>query len=101
MQSNDITLEVLRSIRDAVRDTNARLDQTNARLDETNTRLEEQTGRLDWRFAESELRTTTALCALKGSIDDVKSLLETRLDVRDRVDRCEREIELIKSRLAG
>jgi uncharacterized protein Yka (UPF0111/DUF47 family) len=93
METSDVALEVLRSIRDAVRDTNARLDQTNARLDE-------QTERLDRRITESEIRTATAILALKGTMDEVKDLLETRLDLRDRVDRCEREIEMIKARLA-
>jgi len=32
---------------------------------------------------------------------DVKELLQTRLDVRDRVERCEREIEALKVRIAG
>jgi hypothetical protein len=40
----DLTLEVLREIRDGIRemheDFNARLDQTNQRLDQTNVRLE-------------------------------------------------------------
>jgi len=105
METNDITVEILRSIRDAVRETNARVDQTNARLDEQTERLDrridEQTERLDRRIGESETRTATAILALKGSMDDVKNLLEARLDLRDRVDRCERDIEVIKTRLAG
>ena len=40
MENNDLTTEILRDIRDAVRSTNARLDETNARLDETNARLD-------------------------------------------------------------
>jgi len=38
MQPSDLTIEILRGIRDEVRQTNARLDQTNARLDQTNAR---------------------------------------------------------------
>lgn len=47
------------------------------------------------------MRPATAIFSVKGSIDDIKQLLETRLDVRDRVERCGREIEVIKARLAG
>lgn len=36
----DITIEILKSIRDEIRGTNARLDQTNERLDQTNERLD-------------------------------------------------------------
>jgi methyl-accepting chemotaxis protein len=108
MDTTDVTIEILREIRDAVRETNGRIDQTNgridetnARLDETNARLEEQTDRLDRRITESEIRTATAINGLKGAIDDVKQLLADRLDLRDRVDRVERDIEVMKARLAG
>ncbi len=94
METNDLTTEVLKEIRDAVRGTNARVDQTNVCL-------EAQTERLDRRITESEVRTATAINQLRGTLVDVKDLLETRLDIRDRVERCEREIEVIKVRLTG
>ncbi len=51
MANDDLTLAVLREIRDEVRSTRtelgARLDETNARLDETNARLDETNARLD------------------------------------------------------
>lgn len=40
MEDSDLTIEILKSIRDGVRDTNARIDETNARLDQTNARLD-------------------------------------------------------------
>ncbi len=108
MENNDLTTEILKDIRDAVRgtndridQTNARLDQTNARLDQTNARIEEQTNRVNGRLSESEIRTATAVNQLRGTMEDVKELLQTRLDVRDRLERCEREIEVIKVRIAG
>jgi predicted nucleic acid-binding Zn-ribbon protein len=99
METNDITVEILRDIRDAVRETNTRIDQTNDRINGTNTRLDEQTERLDRRITQSEVRTATAILALKGSVDDVKDLLGSRLDLRDRMDRREREIEVLKARI--
>jgi ABC-type transporter Mla subunit MlaD len=44
MTSNDLTIEILREIRDGIRDLRTdfmqRLDETNSRLDQTNARLE-------------------------------------------------------------
>ena len=49
--ASDLTVEVLREIRDDIRlmhsDFNQRLDQTNQRLDQTNQRLDQTNGRLD------------------------------------------------------
>jgi uncharacterized coiled-coil DUF342 family protein len=107
MEPTDLTVQILREIRDAVRETNVRVDQTNARLDQTNARLDQtNTGlgevrdELGRRIVESELRTSTALAELVGAVQGVRDLLRDRLDLRDRVDRCEHEIELIKQRLA-
>ena len=51
MTSDDLTVEILKQIRDGIRDMqqdfNARLDQTNARLDQTNERLDESNTRLE------------------------------------------------------
>jgi hypothetical protein len=44
---NELTLEILRDIRDGVRATNERLDVTNQRLDVTNERLDGTNQRLD------------------------------------------------------
>jgi methyl-accepting chemotaxis protein len=49
--TTDLTIEILREIRDGIRDLrgdfNARLDQTNARLDQTNARLDQTNARLE------------------------------------------------------
>ncbi len=47
MSPSDITVELLKQIRDGVYQTHDRLDQTNARLDETNQRLDQTNRRLD------------------------------------------------------
>lgn len=99
MDPADHTLRVLTEIRDAVRSTNDRVDQTNARLDQTNARLDETNERLEGlghtlgsRIAESEMRTATALSDLAGSLQKVTAILHDALDLRPRVERCERDI---------
>jgi hypothetical protein len=46
MEPTDVTIEVLKGIRDELRGANARLDTINAHLDTTNMRLERVEGRL-------------------------------------------------------
>lgn len=107
MEPTDLTIQILREIRDEIGKTNARLDQTIARLDQTNARLdqtrEDLASRQDQtsaRLVESEIRMSTAITGLAGTLEDIKHLLSDRLEVRDRVEHCEREIEAIKVRLA-
>jgi uncharacterized protein Yka (UPF0111/DUF47 family) len=92
LMPEDLTVHILREIRDEIRQTNQRLDQTNQRLDQTR----EELGR---RITESELRTATAITDLAGAVRDVRQLLQDRLDLRDRVERCEQDIDQIKRRL--
>jgi len=88
MEPSDLTVKILTEIRDAVRETNTRVDQTNERIDV-----------LADRVVEAEIRSATAILALGSSLDDVKTLLRDRLDLRDRVDRCEVDIRDLKDRM--
>lgn len=99
MTTNDLTLEVLKSIRDEVRQTNARLDQANGRLDQTNERLEVLREELSRRIVESEVRTSTAIADLAGTVREMTALLRNLVDLRPRVERCELEIDVLKQRL--
>src|SRR5687768_15320375 len=87
--TDDLTTQILREIRDGVRETNARLDQTNARM-------EEGFDTLSRRLVESEMRTATALVELAGSVREVTSLLRSQHDLRPRVEKCEAEIDALK-----
>lgn len=97
---DDITLQVLIDIREEIRGTNKRLDDRiddlkntlSARIDETNTRMD----RLEQRVVHSEIRIATAITELAGSVNDVKTMLRDQLDLRDRVTKCEAEIEELK-----
>ncbi|MBI4863765.1 MAG: hypothetical protein HY815_26415 [Candidatus Riflebacteria bacterium] len=112
MEPTSVTVKILEQIRDSIEKTNARLDQTNARLDQTNARLDQTNARLEEtrevmeqkfdvltnRVVEGEIRTATAITALAGTLDEVKTLLKERLDLRDRVERCEHDIVILKER---
>ena len=107
MESDDLTIRVLIEIRDEIRSTNQRIDQTNVRVDRLDERLTgridslgERIDRLGDRMTESELRTSTAITELHGTIRDVHTLLVDRLDLRDRVERCERDIDELKRRVS-
>jgi predicted nucleic acid-binding Zn-ribbon protein len=103
MDPSDLTIEILKDIRGEVRQTNARLDQTNARLDQTNARLELTNERVESGFAdvsrrivESEIRTSTAIADLAGTVREMTSVLRMQHDLRPRVERCERDIVLLR-----
>lgn len=104
MEPVDLTVKILVEIRDEIRKTNERIDETNmrldARIDHTNTRLDEVKESLSRAIVESEIRTATSIMGLAGTLDVIKDLLTDRLDVRERVDRCEQDITVIKGRLA-
>ena len=107
MESDDLTIRVLIEIRDEIRSTNQRVDRTNDRVDHLSGGLEDLgrqlSGRIDnlgSRMVEAELRTSTAITELHGTIHDVHSLLVDRLDLRHRVERCERDIDDLKRRVS-
>jgi chromosome segregation ATPase len=102
---DDITIEILREIRDDVRGAHARIDGTNQRIDRLDDRMERMEQRLDRRIdevgrriVEVELRTATAITDMHGTLREVRDLLVDRFDLRDRVERCERDIAELKQR---
>jgi len=97
--TDDLTLEVLKSIRDEVRQTNGQIEQTNVRLDQTNERLDSLREELSRRIVESEVRTSTAISDLAGTVREMTALLRNLVDLRPRVERCEQEIDALKQRL--
>jgi tetrahydromethanopterin S-methyltransferase subunit G len=106
MEPTDLTIEILKSIRDEVRQTNGRLDQTNGRLDQTNARLDQVNERVESglsevsrRIVESEIRTSTAIAELAGTVREMTSVLRAQHDLRPRVERCERDIAALQHRV--
>ena len=111
MEPTDLTIEVLKSIRDEVRTTNSRLDVTNSRLDTTNLRIEalradtnarfDETNHglhlLERRQTETEVRLSTELVAVVGAVREVRDLLREDRVLQSRVDDHERRIAAIET----
>ena len=105
MEQNDLTVEILKSIREGIAGTNTRLDQMGkdlgARIDQVGKELGARIGDLADRMTESEVRTATAITALAGTMEDMTHVLRAANELRPRVERCEREIEEIKRSIAA
>ncbi len=106
MESTDVTIEVLKGIRQEIHglrgDSNERFDAMNRRIDGTNERIDTTNERLDTltrRVVESEIRTSTAITDLAGTVREMTSVLRTANDLRPRLERCEQDIAEIKRRV--
>lgn len=99
MEPENLTLEVLKEIRDEGKRNGVRIDETNARLNETNARLESLRDDLGRRIVESEMRTATAITELSGSVRDLITVIKEDRDLRGRMERAERDIASLKQRL--
>jgi hypothetical protein len=95
-EPTDLTVEILKQIRDAVAGTNERLDRTNERLDETRRELSERIGRVEARFVDTELRVATELTSVVGAVHAMRdAFLEDRA-LRRTVDDHERRLRTIE-----
>jgi hypothetical protein len=83
---DDITVEILRDIRDDVRGTNERVDRLEQRVDRMEQRLDDRIDQLGGhlgsridelgrRVVEAELRTTTAVTDMHATLRDVRDIL--------------------------
>jgi predicted nucleic acid-binding Zn-ribbon protein len=104
--TSDLTVRILSDIRDAVRQTNTRLDETNTRLDETKLEFSARidatnasVGELSRRVVESEVRTATAITELHGTLRDVATMLREQHDLRPRLERREQQIAALERRV--
>ena len=86
----EVTIEILKEIRDEIRDSKESLS---SRIDATNERLDN----LERRQTETEIRLATEIISVAGAVREVKDLLADRLDLRDRVDDHERRISALES----
>ena len=108
MGPTDITIGILKDIRAGLNETNARIDQTNQRLDQTNERLDQTNERLETmreelsrRIVESELRTSTAIAELAGTVRERTQVLRASHALRPRVERCEQDIRELREQVQG
>jgi hypothetical protein len=106
-KTTDITVTILREIRDEVRKTNERVDVLTervdvltGRVDAVGDRFDTVAGDLGRRIVESEIRTATALTELAGTVREMTGLLRAQGDLRPRVERCEQDIADIRRSLS-
>ena len=81
----DLSVEILREIRDEIRRTNERLDATNERLDDQTNRLDSRLDGLQQRQCEMEIRLATELVAVAGAVHELKDAVLADRKLRDQV----------------
>ena len=99
MEPTDITIEILRGIRDEVKQTNTRIDLLHDEVKETNTRIDSMRDELSHRIVASEVRTATAIADLAYATREMTDVLRSQHDLRPRLDRCERDITELKQQI--
>lgn len=96
--TTNITIKILEGIRDEIRTTRTDLSD---RIDQTNGRLDEMRTELSRRIVESEVRTSTAITDLAGTVRDLTVVLRAQGELRSRVEKCERDIDELRRRVPG
>jgi hypothetical protein len=85
MEPTDLTIEILKDIRDETRKTNERVDA----LDRT---VAKEIGSVREEARQTEVRLATELVAVAGAVREVRDLLREDRVLRQRVDDHERRI---------
>jgi hypothetical protein len=99
MEPTDLTVEILKGIREGVHGTNERLDSLRDEVHALHADTNERLGRVERRQAETEVRLSTELVAVVGAVREVRDLLREDHALRDRVDDHERRIAAVESRV--
>ncbi|MBI4816814.1 MAG: hypothetical protein HY791_11180 [Deltaproteobacteria bacterium] len=106
MEPSDLTIEILKSIRDEIRETNRRVDVMSAGMGSLGGAIEalrtetiERIDALGRRVVEAEIRTATAITDLAGTVQELSRHIRRSSVLDSRVERCERDIDDIKRRL--
>jgi len=105
MEPTDLTIEILKGIREEAHETNEKLDETNDRIDQTNQRLDDlrtdlvdRIERVERRQTETEVRLASELVAVGGAVREVRDLLREDHALRTRVDDHERRLSAVERR---
>lgn len=99
MTDSDLTVAILREIRDEIRGTNSRLDHTNARLDQTNARLDQTVDRLDQTIGRLDQTNSRFEVVEHTVLDAAGQLVILTRYVKNVVDRHEDAIEDLRDRV--
>jgi hypothetical protein len=87
MEPTELTIEILKGIRDGVHTLNGRVDETNSRL-----------GRLERRQVDADVRVSTLLTGVASAVDDMRDLFREDRGLRARVDDLERRMGDVERR---
>lgn len=105
VETRDVVPELLIAIRDEMKTTrielSARIDATNERLDATRTELSGRIDRLEKRQTESEIRLSTAIAGLAGTLGEVRDLLKDRKEEQAAIRDHEKRIRALEKRRAS
>jgi uncharacterized protein Yka (UPF0111/DUF47 family) len=75
-------------------------DELSGRIDGMRDELSGRIDDLSERIVASEIRTATATTDLAGTVREMTSVLRAQHDLRPRVERCERDIDDLRQKLA-
>jgi len=98
-RAGDITIEILKDIRDEIRQTNVRLEGVSNALELTRTELGERMDQLQRRQTETEVRLATELVAVVGAVHTVRDAVLEDRRVRQTVDDHEARIRVLERRV--
>jgi hypothetical protein len=96
MEPTDITVQILREIRDGVNETNARLDLTREEMSARFGEVDARFGQFERRLTETEIRLATELVAVASAVREVRDELREDRRLRARVDDHERRIGVLE-----
>ena len=110
MSEDSLTVHVLIGLRDEIRSSRDEIRSTNQRIDRlehelrveigaTRDGLRSEISAVRDQVVESELRLATRMVEQTAATRDLYELLNTNLQLRDRVERCEHEIADLKGRV--
>lgn len=98
MEPADLTLQVLREIRDETKKTNQRIEQMNSQFNERFERMDHRFERMDQRFEVVETVLRDLAQQMVTLSRGVKSALEVRANTESRLEDLERRMTAVESR---
>lgn len=98
MEPSDLTIEILKGIREETRKTNAQLGELRTEMRSELGELRGELGELRDRQTATEIRLATELVAVAGAVREVRDLLREDRALRGRVEDHEVRLQAIEAR---
>ncbi len=99
MEPTDLTIEILKDIRQEMREAKEEIRHTREDLHDEIHALSGRVDRLHTRITETDIRTATAMTDLVGTLHEMRDEFRSSRELRPRVERCEQDIADLKRRL--